>query len=99
LKASNFKKSPPAGKILLSPTELAFEMTEYIINVNQVEDFQMTSSKVDLEQIFTRAKSTIIQGGAVILTRKYEDGRVENFDELTTEADLEEYRKTVFKYL
>jgi hypothetical protein len=74
-------------------------MTEYIISVNEVEDLQMTTSKVELTQLFTRAKSTVIQGGTVILTRKYADGRLENFDELTTEADLEEYRQTVFKYL
>ena len=74
-------------------------MPEYIVNVNEVEDLQMTSNTVELEQMFTRAKSTVIQGGTVILTRKYADGRLENFDELTTEADLEEYRQTVFKYL
>jgi hypothetical protein len=74
-------------------------MTEFIINVSKVEDLQMTNSTVELEQIFTRAKSTINQGGTVILTRQYAEGRIENFDELTTEADLEEYRKTVFKYL
>ncbi|MCW3081885.1 hypothetical protein [Segetibacter sp.] len=74
-------------------------MTEYVINVNEVEDLQMTSGIVELEQIFTRAKSTVIQGGTVVLTRKYADGRSEVFDELTTEADLEEYRQTVFKYL
>lgn len=74
-------------------------MPEYIINVSQVEDLQMTNNKDELEQMFTRAKSTVIQGGTVILTRKYSDGRIENFDELTTEADLDEYRQTVFKYL
>ena len=74
-------------------------MIEYTINVNEVEDLQMTTSTVELEQMFTRAKSVVIQGGTVILTRKYADGRLENFDELTTEADLEEYRQTVFKYL
>lgn len=74
-------------------------MPEFIINVNEVEDWQMTSNTVELEQMFTRAKSTINQGGAVILTRRYSDDRLENFDELTTETDLEEYRNTVFKYL
>jgi hypothetical protein len=74
-------------------------MQEYVINVNEVEDLQMTSNTVELEQMFTRAKSTVIQGGTVILTRKYSEGRIENFDELTTEADLEEYKQTVFKYL
>lgn len=74
-------------------------MNEYLINVNEVEDLQMTNNVVDLEQIFTRAKSKINQGEPVILTRKYADGRTENFDELTTEADLESYKQTVFKYL
>jgi hypothetical protein len=74
-------------------------MPEYIINVNEVEDWQMTSNTVELEQMFTRAKSTINQGGTVILTRRYSDDRLETFDELTTEADLEEYSNTVFKYL
>lgn len=74
-------------------------MPEYIINVNEVEDLQMTSNTTELEQMFTRAKSTVIQGGTVILTRQYAEGRIENFDELTTEADLEAYRQTVFKYL
>ena len=74
-------------------------MPEFIINVNEVEDLQMTSNNVELEQMFARAKSTVIQGGTVILNRQYAEGRIENFDELTTEADLEEYRQTVFKYL
>lgn len=74
-------------------------MPHFVIDVNKVEDFQMTSDIIELEQLFTKAKSTIIQGETVILTRKYADGRTENFDELTTESDLEEYRKTVFKYL
>ena len=74
-------------------------MSEFIINVTEIEDLQMTSNTADLEQMFARAKSTVIQGGTVVLTRKYADGRTENFDELTTEADLEAYRQSVFKYL
>lgn len=74
-------------------------MTEYSINVNEVEDLQMTNNTVELEQMFTRAKSTVIQGGTVLLTRQFADGTNEKFDELSTEADLEAYRETVFKYL
>lgn len=74
-------------------------MNEYAINVNQIEDLQMTNNLVALEQIFKRAKSMVIQGGLVILTRKYADGRIEKFDELSTEADLEVYKQSVFKYL
>lgn len=74
-------------------------MTEYSINVNEVEDLQMTNNTVELEQMFTRAKSTVIQGGTVLLTSQFADGTNEKFDELSTEADLEAYRETVFKYL
>jgi hypothetical protein len=74
-------------------------MQEYTINVNEVEDLQMVNNTDELEKIFTRAKSTVIQGGSVILTRKFADGSVEKFDEMTTEHDLENYRETVFKYL
>ncbi len=74
-------------------------MTEYMINVNEVEDLQMTNDTVELEQIFTRAKSTVVQGGLVILTRKFTDGTTEKFDELSTEPELEAYREKVFKYL
>lgn len=74
-------------------------MQEYVINVNEVEDLQMVNNITDLEKMLSKAKSTVIQGGVVILTRKYADGRTENFDELTTEADLEAYKQSVFKYL
>jgi hypothetical protein len=74
-------------------------MTEYSIIANEVEDLQMTNNTIELEQIFTRAKSVVNQGGIVILTRKFADGRIEKFDELSTEPDLEAYRETVFKYL
>lgn len=74
-------------------------MDDFVIDVNKIEDLQMTADKIELELLFNKAKSTIIQGRSVILTRKYAEGRIENFDELTTESDLEEYRKTVFKYL
>lgn len=75
------------------------KMTEYTINVNEVEDLQMTNGTVDLEQMFTRAKSTVVQGGSVVLTRRFADGSIEKFDQLSTEADLEAYRENVFKYL
>ncbi|MGI8637631.1 MAG: hypothetical protein ACR2KZ_19710, partial [Segetibacter sp.] len=75
------------------------DLNVYTYNVNEVEDLQMTSNTAELELMFNRAKSTVVQGGTVILTRQYAEGRKENFDELTTEADLEVYRQTVFKYL
>jgi hypothetical protein len=74
-------------------------MAEYEINVSHVEEYQMTGDLIELEQIFTRAKSTVVQGGSVILVRRYADGRFEKFDELTSEVDLEAYREKVYKYL
>ncbi len=74
-------------------------MNEFEINVTEVEELQMTNSIADLEQIFSKAKSIIVQGETVALVRKNTDGSTYKFDELTTEADLENYKQTVFKYL
>lgn len=74
-------------------------MPEYVINVAEIEALQMISDKQELEKIFTKAKSTIIQGGEVILGRKLKDEPLQRFDEITTEPDLENYKKGVFKYL
>jgi len=74
-------------------------MNEFEINVTEVEELQMTKSIADLEQIFSKSKSIIVQGETVALVRKNTDGSTYKFDELTTEADLDKYRQTVFKYL
>ncbi len=74
-------------------------MNEFEINVTEVEELQMTNSIADLEQIFSKAKSIIVQGETVALVRKNTDGSTYKFDELTTEADLDNYKQTVFKYL
>lgn len=74
-------------------------MAEYIINVNEVEDLQMIDDLVELHQIFTRAQSTVVQGGTVVLVRKNTDGSSYRFDEITTEAEVKNYKEKVFKYL
>ncbi len=74
-------------------------MAEYIINVSEIEDFQMTNDQIELERIFTRAKSIIVQGGTVVLGRKSIKGTLERFDEISSEPDLEAYKSGVFKYL
>ncbi len=74
-------------------------MTDYIINVSKVEDLQMISDMVELNQIFSRAQSTVVQGGTVVLVRQNPDGSTYKFDELTTEADVRSYKETVYKYL
>ena len=74
-------------------------MKEYVIDVGKVEELQTINNRNELETIFDRANSTIVNGEKVVLVRKQKNGKAEKFDELTTQADLEEYRKSVFKYL
>jgi hypothetical protein len=74
-------------------------MDEFQINVNQIEEFQMTNSTVELEQIFKRAQSTVVQGGTVVLVRDNIDGSSYNVDEITNENELKIYKDKVFKYL
>jgi hypothetical protein len=73
-------------------------MNSYWINVTEVENLQKTHDVDELERIFSKAKSTIVNGESVVLARKQNE-RTEKFDELTTLPDLEEYRRSVFKYL
>jgi hypothetical protein len=74
-------------------------MREYIINVSQVEDLQTTRNVEELDRIFNRAKSTIVNGEQVLLVRGHSDGRSEKFDELSTLEDLDQYKKHIYKYL
>jgi hypothetical protein len=74
-------------------------MREYVIDVSRIEELQTLSDKVELENIFFRAKSTIVNGEKVLLIRRDKKGRSEKFDELNTEDELEKYRQRVFKYL
>ena len=74
-------------------------MQEYKINVAEIEELQMTKNKRALDRIFRNAKSTVVNGEAVWLTRKQANGIAEKFDELTTAEDLEAYKKSVYKYL
>ncbi len=72
---------------------------EFMIDVAKVEELQMINDIAVLDKVFTLAKSTIIQGGVVVLARISKAGKAERFDEISTEPDLEVYKKTVFKYL
>ena len=74
-------------------------MAEYTINVSEVEDLQTISNVAELNQMFVRAQSTVVHGGTVVLVRRTPDGSVYKFDEITTEADVENYKQMVFKYL
>lgn len=74
-------------------------MREYVIDVSRIEDLQTLNDKNELEKIFSRAQSTIVNGETVMLVRKDRSGTSQKFDELSTLEDLERYRKSVFKYL
>lgn len=74
-------------------------MAEYTINVSEVEDLQTISNVAELSKMLAKAQSTVVQGGTVILVRRTPDGSIYKFDEITTEADVENYKQTVFKYL
>jgi hypothetical protein len=74
-------------------------MEDYIIVVNQIEELQAIQDVQKLENIFERAKHTIIGGLNVILVREDKKGHREKFETFTNEKDFEEYRKRVFRFL
>jgi GTPase involved in cell partitioning and DNA repair len=74
-------------------------MRAYVIDVSKIEELQTLSDKDELQNIFYKANSTIVNGEKVILVRKTKNGSSEKFDEFSTEEDLENYRKRVFRYL
>ena len=74
-------------------------MKEYIIDVGQIEEMQMLQDVHELEKIFARAQSTIVNGEVVALVRKTSTGPADKFEELSTLEELQQYRQTIFKYL
>jgi hypothetical protein len=69
-------------------------MEDYIINVGKIEEWQMINDIPSLDQVFQRAKRTLVGGGVVVLVRG-----TDRFDEFTNLDDFEQYRKNVYKYL
>ncbi|WP_153800435.1 hypothetical protein [Foetidibacter luteolus] len=74
-------------------------MTEYIINVTEIEELQMTKDINALNSIFQKARSVVVGGGVIRLVRKSTTGGIQPFDELSNEEQLKTYKKQVFKYL
>jgi len=74
-------------------------MKDYTINVSEIEELQTIRNTDELESIFARAKSAIVNGALVILVRKEASGKSNKFDEIDTLETLEAYKKVVFKYL
>ncbi len=74
-------------------------MNDYTINVGQVEELQTIKNEEDLETIFARAKSAIVNGAKVVLVRKDAQGKAAKFDEMDTLDQLGNYKEQVFKHL
>ena len=74
-------------------------MKEYMNNVARIEELQTVGDKDQLENIFAKAKSTIVNGEKVVLVRQKGSAPAEKFDELSTLPDLQQFKKQVFKYL
>ena len=70
-----------------------------MIDVSKIEELQTLNDKDELENIFFKANSTIVNGEKVIFVRKNKNGKSERFDEMSTQEELEHYKKRVFKYL
>lgn len=70
-----------------------------MINAGQIEDLQKISDVQELERIFIKARSALVNGALVYLVRKNHSGVNEIFDELTTLENLDQYKNDVFKYL
>ena len=74
-------------------------MQEFVINVTEIEELQTLQDLEALDKIFTKAQRTVIGGEKVVLVRRHPDGKQDKFDEFTTEGELDEYKKRVYKYL
>jgi len=72
---------------------------EFIIDVSRIEELQTLNDVHELEKIFSKAQSTIVNGEQVILVRKTLSGSTQKFDEISNLEELKQYRDTVFKYL
>jgi hypothetical protein len=70
-----------------------------VIDVARIEELQILNDRDELERIFSKAQSTIVNGEKVILIRKDKKGSSQKFDEFSVLEDLNHYRKSVFKYL
>ena len=74
-------------------------MEDFIIDVKKIEELQTIQDIPALDLLFEKAKRQVVGGGSVVLVRSQAKGKAERFDEFTNEADLEAYRKNVYKYL
>ena len=59
----------------------------------------MIKDITSLDEVFQRAKRTLVGGGTVALMREQRNGDSYRFEEFTNLEDFEQYKKNVYKYL
>jgi len=74
-------------------------MHDFTIDVGRVEELQMINDVGELDKMFQKAKTAIVCGAIVHLTRKNKGANPVAFEHLTTLADLNLYKDTVYKYV
>lgn len=74
-------------------------MEDYTIEISNIEELQTLNNRDELENIFAKAKSAIVNGARVLFVRKSFSGKVEKFDEMDNLEELDGYKENVFKYL
>jgi hypothetical protein len=74
-------------------------MEDYTIDVGRIEELQMINDIQELDNIFQKSKSALVNGATVHLARKNKMGKLIPFEHFTTLPDLSTYKKTVYKYL
>jgi len=72
---------------------------EYLVEINIVEELQNTANRRELDRLFVKAKSTLVQGGNIILCRREKNGTLARFDMIDTDFDLLVFEKKVYQYL
>jgi hypothetical protein len=74
-------------------------MAEFIIIVNQIEEYQMLNDRQSLDAIFRKAQSAVVGGEVVALVRQNANGQQSRFEQISTLEDLNTYKKNVYKYV
>jgi hypothetical protein len=74
-------------------------MSDYIINVAQIEEYQTLNDRRSLDAIFRKAQSAVVGGEVVALVRQNPNGQSYRFEEISTLEDLNAYKKNVYKYV
>jgi hypothetical protein len=74
-------------------------MEDFIINVGEVEEWQMIKDMSSLDDLFIRGKRVLVGGGTVVLVRVQRNGETYRFEAFTNLDEFEVYRRNVYKYL